>query len=44
MSLGVQGAGEFDNKANLESAKDRMDKSVESVQLSLETIRTGRAR
>lgn len=41
----VTQAGEgFDDKANLESAKTRMDKSVESVQSNLETLRTGRAR
>ncbi|CAN0128297.1 unnamed protein product [Scytosiphon promiscuus] len=36
-------AEDFDDKAVMSSAKERMDKSVDSVRLNLETLRTGRA-
>ncbi|CAM9531348.1 unnamed protein product [Ectocarpus sp. 4 AP-2014] len=36
-------AEEFDGDAVMASAEERMDKSVESVRLNLETLRTGRA-
>lgn len=39
-----QAAEEFDEKGVMASAKERMDKSVESVRLNLETLRTGRAK
>lgn len=39
----MMAADEFDEKAVMGSAQERMDKSVESVRLNLETLRTGRA-
>ncbi|CAM9581145.1 unnamed protein product [Pylaiella littoralis] len=39
----MMAAEEFDDKAVMASAKEKMDKSVESVRASLESIRTGRA-
>lgn len=36
--------GEFDYKATLALAKERMEKSMENVQGNLETLRTGRAK
>ncbi|CAM9557906.1 unnamed protein product [Ascophyllum nodosum] len=35
--------GDFDEKATMASAQEKMEKSTESVQNSLETLRTGRA-
>lgn len=43
-TAGGQAAEEFDVKATLTDAEDRMEKSVENVQGNLETLRTGRAR
>lgn len=39
-----QAGEEYDDKANMESAQTRMEKSTDSVADSLETLRTGRAR
>lgn len=44
LSASVQAADEFDGDAVMSSAQERMDKSVESVRLNLETLRTGRAK
>lgn len=39
-----QADGEFDEKSTMAVAQEKMEKSSESVQSSLETLRTGRAR